>query len=262
MKNINKKQPFEKSINGRTMRYAYKYNVWINKEGTYVYREYKDSSLNRPLVIHTRAEGSKYLDTKSHGKIPLDEAVAICFRPMPQDGKKYALTHKDNDLSNCNASNLEWRIPQLQVKKSLPTDKERKLHNGLIVRVDGTILDKKKKLAVITNVGDADTDRSCVAVEPYVRYDRKNRYKRTEEKHSYIDDLMVAAEFVEGDKSSMCTPKVLHKDLDYLNFNSSNLRWVEEASQEYQDYMKKKKEDMDQLTIKGNPNHPNPLMKF
>lgn len=51
---------------------------------------------------------------------------------------------------------------------------------------------------------------------------------------------MIAAEFVEGDKSSMCTPKVLHKDLDYLNFNSSNLRWVEEASQEYQDYMKRK----------------------
>ena len=144
---------------------------------------------------------------------------------MPQDGKKYALTHKDSNLGNCNASNLEWKL----VPKFSPTDKERKLDNGLIVRADGAILDKKKKLAVITNVGDADTDRSCVAVEPYVRYERKNRYKRTEEKHSYIDDLMIAAEFVEGDKSSMCTPKVLHKDLDYLNFNSSNLRWVEEA---------------------------------
>ena len=176
MKNINKKQPFEKSINGRIMRYAYKYNVWINKEATYVYREYEDSSLNRPLVIHTRADGTKYLDTKSHGKIPLDEAVATCFRPMPQDGKKYALTHKDSNLGNCNASNLEWKL----VPKFSPTDKERKLDNGLIVRADGAILDKKKKLAVITNVGDADTDRSCVAVEPYVRYERKNRYKRTE----------------------------------------------------------------------------------
>ena len=68
-----------------------------------------------------------------------------------------------------------------------------------------------------------------------------------------MDNLMAEAEFVEGDKSMLRRPKVLHKDQNYLNFNSSNLKWVEEDSQEYQDYMKKKREDMDALTIKGNP---------
>lgn len=261
MNTTNNKFSFEKIINGRTMRYDRKDNVWVNKEGTYAYREYSDPNLNSALLIHTGIDGSKYLNTKNPGIIPLDKAVAICFKPMPQDGKKYVLIHKDRDLGNCHVSNLEWGISQSQVKSSLQTDKERILNNGLVVREDGTILDKRKKLAVITNVGDADTDRSCVAVEPYVRYNRKNRYKSTEEKHSHIDDLMAEAGFVEGDKSSMTSPKVLHKDLDYLNFNSSNLKWSEETSQEYQDYMKKKKEDMDQLTIKGNPNHPNPLMK-
>ncbi len=257
MKNISKKQPFEKEINGRRMRYCIKYNVRVNREGTYAYREYNDPNFNGSLNIHTRADGFKYLNTKSHGEIPLDETVAICFKPMPQDGKKYILLHKDGNLGNCHAANLEWK----QVPKFSPTDTKRKLDNGLEVRANGIVYDKGKKLRVVTSVGDADTDRSCVAVEPYVCYDRKNMYKRMEERHSLMDNLMAEAEFVEGDKSMLRRPKVLHKDLDYLNFNSSNLKWVEEDSQEYQDYMKKKREDMDALTIKGNPGHPNPLIK-
>ena len=78
-KNI-KKRLFEKEIDGRRMRYCMKYNIWVNREGTYAYREYKDPAWNHALQIHTRPDGSKYLDTKSHGEIPLDEAVAICFR--------------------------------------------------------------------------------------------------------------------------------------------------------------------------------------
>ena len=42
MNKNNKKQPFEKEIDGRKMRYCGIYNIWVNREGTYVYREYKD----------------------------------------------------------------------------------------------------------------------------------------------------------------------------------------------------------------------------
>lgn len=38
---------------------------------------------------------------------------------------------------------------------------------------------------------------------------------------------MIEAEFVNGDKSLLKNPKVLHKDNDYLNFNEENLEWVE-----------------------------------
>ena len=76
MNKNNKKQPFEKEIDGRKMRYCGIYNIWVNREGTYAYREYKDPAWNHALQIHTRPDGSKYLDTKSHGEIPLDEAVA------------------------------------------------------------------------------------------------------------------------------------------------------------------------------------------
>ena len=256
MNKNDKKLPFEKEINGRKMRYCGIYNIWVNREGTYVYREYKDPAWNHALQIHTRLDGSKYLDTKSHGEIPLDEAVAICFSPMPRDGRKYIPVHKDNDPGNCHALNLAWK----QVLKYSPTDKERKLDNGLVVRSDGTILDKRKKLFVVTVIGDSDTDR-LVSVDPYVCYYRKNRYGSIDERRARVDALMAEAEFVAGDNSLMSRPLVLHKDQDYLNYNSSNLEWAEEDSPEYQAYMWQKKEDLDRLTIQENPNHPNPLMK-
>lgn len=248
----------QKTINGINVRYCRKYNVWINKEGTYAYREYKDSTMNCPLRIHKRTNGSQYLNTKSHGEIPLDETVAICFKPTPQDGNKYVLIHKSGNLSCNHVDNLEWK----QVPTFSPTQKTRTLSNGLKVNQDGTILDKGKKLSVGKSVGDQDTNRSCVPVEPFVRYYRKNRYGSTVEEKKEIDDLMAEAGFVGGDKSSMSKPKILHKDGNYLNFNSSNLQWVEEGSQEFQDYKKKKQKDKDQLAIEENPGHSNPLMKF
>lgn len=254
-KNI-KKRLFEKEIDGRRMRYYMKYNIWVNREGTYAYREYKDPAWNHALQIHTRPDGSKYLDTKSHGEILLDEAVAICFRIMPRDGRKYVPVHKDNDPGNCHVFNLAWK----QVPKYSLTDKERKLENGLVVRSDGTILDKRKKLSVVTVIGDSDTDR-LVSVDPYVCYSRRNCYGSIDERRERVDALMAEAEFVAGDNSLMSRPRVLHKDQDYLNYNSSNLEWAEEDSPEYQAYMRQKKDDLDRLTIQENPNHLNSLMK-
>lgn len=245
-----------KNINGRLMRYSHKYNVWSNEKGTYAYREYNDPSLNCSLVIHKRPDGSKFLNTKSPGIIEVDELVADCFKPMPQDGKKYILTHKDGNLSNCSVTNLEWR----QVARFSPSDTKRKLGNGLTISFDGKVYDGKKLLPIVKLIGDADTDR-IVAIDPYVEYHRKNQYKRMVRRTAYPDDLMAEAEFVDGDPSKMQRPRVLHKDLDYLNFSYDNLEWIEETSQAYQEYMKKKQADIDALTIKQNPNHPNPLMK-
>ena len=41
--------------------------------------------------------------------------------------------------------------------------------------------------------------------------------------------------------SLMSRPRVLHKDQDYLNYNSFNLEWAEEDSPEYQAYMCRKR---------------------
>lgn len=251
---MNTKQKIKapKMINGRMMRYCVKYNVWVNNAGDYAYREYNDPTWNCPLIIHTRPDGSKFLNTKSHGEIPLDEAIAICYRPMPNDEKKYVLIHKDGNPGNCQANNLEWK----EVRKYDLLATERTLDNGLKVKADGTILDKKKALPIVKETGNSDMDQ-MTAIDPYVRYYWKNPWGRTEEKHAHIDDLMAAADFVDGDKSTMQRPRVLHKNMNYLDYHTDNLEWVEESSSEYQEYMKKKREDIDKLTKELNRNNPN-----
>lgn len=177
--------------------------------------------------------------------------MADCFKPMPCDGKKYILVHKDGNLENCNANNLEWK----SVRKYDPLSTKRKLDNGITVTFEGKFYKGKKELQVVKEIGDADTDR-IVGIDPLVYYQEKNKYGNYETKSVHPDDLMAEAEFVGGDKSLLKNPKVLHKDHDYMNFSEENLEWVEEDSQEYQDYKNKKKTDIDELTKKLNPNKP------
>lgn len=260
MTKIYKRQPPEKVIAGITMKYNMKFNVWVNLEGTRAYREYTKSEWNRFLQIHTNVDGSKYLDVHPQS-IHLDEVVAGCFNPMPEDGKEYKLIHKDGNLGNCHAYNLEWKEPVSSLAGRIASvGQPQKLDNGLTVTFKGEIYEKgKKKLPVISSLYDADTERE-VAIEPQVRFQMKNAYGRRIEKRVPVDDLMAKAGFVDGDKSSLIAPGVLHKNMDYLDFHADNLEWVEESSPQYQEYMKKKREDMDKQTIRLNPNHPNPLM--
>lgn len=247
---------FTKLVNGKLMKYSPKYNAWVNSEGTYAYREYNDPNLNGSLKIHQRTDGRKFLNTKSPGIIELDKLVADCFMPMPQDGKKYDLIHKDGKKGNCDFANLEWQ----QVARFNPLDTERTLPNGITVSFDGKFYEKGQELPLVKEVGDADTNR-IVAIDPYVEYYRRNYYKAMSRKSAYPDDLMADAEFVQGDPSLLQHPKIVHLDMDYLNFSYDNLKWVEEDSWEYQEYIKKKQADIDAQTIKLNPNIPNPLLK-
>lgn len=252
MAKIYKKQPLDIVVGGITLRYSVKYNIRVNKEGTRAYREYNDPGWNRFLQIHTDINGSKFLNITPK-TVQLDEAVADCFKPMPNDGKKYKLIHKDGNLGNCQANNLEWE----EIRKYSPTATKRKIDNGLVVEVNGNIYDKGKKLHQQNSVYNSDIECE-VPIEPKVSYRRKNnRWRNYDDKNGFIDDLMAAAEFVDGDKSKMKRPRVLHKNMNYLDFHADNLEWVEESSPEYQEYMRRKKEDMDKLTKELNRNNPN-----
>lgn len=252
MAKSNKKIALDIVVSDVTLRISKKYGIRVNWAGTRVYKEYNTTDWNRFLQIHTNVDGSKFLNVKPKN-VPLDELVADAYNPMPKDGKKYILIHKDGDLGNCQANNLEWK----EVRKYKPTATKRKLDNGLVVTVEGKIFDKGKELPIEKETGDSDTDR-MVAISPKVRYRRKNnRWGNYDDKSADIDDLMAAADFVDGDKSTMQRPRVLHKNMDYKDFHALNLKWVEESSPEYQEYMKRKKEDIDKLTTKLNRNNPN-----
>ena len=252
MAKICKKQPLDIVVCGITLRISKKYGIRVNWAGTRVYKEYNTTSWNRFLQIHTNTDGSKFLNVKPKN-VPLDELVADAYNPMPDDGKKYKLVHNDGNLGNCQANNLEWK----EVRKYAPLATRRKIGNGLTVTVEGKIFDKGKELPIEKETGDRDTDR-MVAISPKVRYRRKNnRWGNYDNKSANIDDLMAEAEFVDGDKSKMKRPRVLHKNMNYLDFHADNLEWVEESSPKYQEYMKRKKEDIDKLTKEVNWNNPN-----
>ena len=254
-----KKQP-DKYIYSRLMRYSTSLNVWVDQSGTYAFLNYKDPSWNRALNIYTRPDGSKYLDLKFPGIVELDELVADCYVPKPMDGRKYELVHKDGNKGNCSASNLEWRV----LKQFSPLDPIRSIQKDLWVNFDGTVWkekSKKNEIRVTIDIGDSDTDRIVPIPDPYISYRIKNKYGSYEDKHISMDELMDMAEFVDGDKTKLKRPQILHKDGDYLNWSDENLAWVEEDSPEYQAYQQKKKEMLEQRTIALNPNHPNPLMK-
>lgn len=251
----------DKSIQGYWMRYSSKYNLWVNEQGTYVYREYNDPNLNGPLKIRQRQDGSKYLNTKSHGEVELDKLVSDCYVSEPQDGRKYILIHKDGNKGNCNASNLEWK----EERRFSPTDTIREVIKDIWVRFDGTVWREKSaknQITIVKDIGDSDTDRIVPISEPYISYRVKNRYDRYDDRYIPMDKLMDLAEFVDGNQSELNNPGMLHKDGDYLNFSEENLEWVEKDSPEYQNYLQKKKEDLERRTIKLNPGHPNPLMRF
>ena len=85
-----------------------KYNIWVNWAGTRAYRKYNDSSWNRFLQIHTDINGSKFLNVKPK-TVQLDELLPMLITPCLKTERNIILVHKDGNLGNCQANNLEWK---------------------------------------------------------------------------------------------------------------------------------------------------------
>lgn len=209
----NRKYKLPKSINGYVLWYSVRYNVWVNGEGTYAYREYKAPKLNTPLPIYQWKDGSKFLNTQKPQAIELDLLVADCFNPMSLDGNKYELVHKDGNIVNCNFLNLIWQ----SVVSYYPLDTDRTLANGITVNFEGKFYKGKEELPLVKEIGDADTKR-IVAIMPYVRLKKTDRYKCSKYVSMEPDILMADTGFVEGNPSKLNWPRIIHVDMDYLNF--------------------------------------------
>lgn len=79
----------EQKIKGVLFRYSQKYNLWVNRKGTHVYREYKNKDYNKFLQIQLKTNGSKYLSLTFPGVVEIDLLVTDCYDPKPCDGKEY-----------------------------------------------------------------------------------------------------------------------------------------------------------------------------
>lgn len=70
-------------------------------------------------------------------------------------------------------------------------------------------------------------------------------------RHVKIDDLMDAAGYVQGDDAVLEKPVILHRNMNYRNFASDNLEWVEETDPRYLEYLKKREAERQARTASG-----------
>jgi hypothetical protein len=151
---------------------------------------------------------------------------------------------------------LDWKTrkdayPYIPAK----TDKQVKLAHGIVVHKDGRIYQKGKKLPVGKEIYDRDTDLR-IPTEPFVRYEWKNRWKKTETTRIDVEDAMAAAGYVDGNKQQFKNPVILHRNGDYMDCSSGNLEWCENTDPRYIEYYNKTVDTHNALGRDYNSNWP------
>lgn len=244
------------------------YRIWglaISDDGKTVLRYYQndiDSSgiPKRPpkkLSLQTDEDGRIYINTRDHGKLIVANMVAACFcPPCPNPSSEYELIHRDGNPLNCHYMNLEWEKRPQAPKTTLHTLKDYiKLPNGLTVHKDGSVYDKGEKLITVISLYDSDTNLEW-AIQPRVRYYRLNKWRKEERLTETLDSLMCLAGYINGDKYQFANPRILHRDYDWLNFDSSNLEYCDATDQRYIEYSHKQAEDMNEWNKANNKDFP------
>ena len=141
---------------------------------------------------------------------------------------------------------------KIESRNSKGNAQQVKLNNGLTVTKSGKVYKGKEVCEVGNCIGDGDLDMR-VPIEPFVEYEVHHRqWKRYEWKRIDVDRLMEIAGYVNGNKEQFKDPAILHKDNDWLNFNSENLEWTDRSDPRYREYHNRKVDDMNALGRKLN----------
>ena len=231
----------------------------ITEDGMYVEKEYMENGILKKFnpKVEIGNNGLRRIYNKKLGYLYIQDIVMDCFgSPKPADGQDWIIAHLDGNMQNDHYKNLGWKLrkdayPYIPAK----TDKQVKLANGIVVHQDGRIYQKGKKLPVGKEIYDRDTDLR-IPTEPFVRYEWKNRWKKTETTRIDVEDAMAAAGYVDGNKLQFKNPVILHKDGDYMNCSSKNLEWCEKTDERYIEYYNKTVDTHNALGRQYNSNWP------
>ena len=119
----------------------------------------------------------------------------------------------------------------------------------IMITSKGEVFCGKNKEHISDCIGDADTGLlRCIS--PHVSDPNKTSG------HLFMDDLMAAAGYVNGEKFSLKSPVILHKDYNPMNFSSDNLEWVKAADPRYIEYQERFEEWQHQRNIELNQGRP------
>ena len=228
----------EKIIKGKRCRYYTNGYIWVSEDGTVVAIKQK-SGYWKYFDIKTDGNGEKFVNT-GYMTIYIKKAVFTCFCYC-DDPNKTQIWYRDGNPANLYYKNLVAREPQ-SFHTTAPTFE---LRNGLTITKEGKVFYGGQEEFISDCVGDADTELLC-CVAPYIS-NPEGRGKL------WMDDLMAESGYVSGERYSLGNPRVLHKDYNPTNFDSSNLEWVESTDPRYLEYHKKVEECKHQRNIELNP---------
>ena len=132
-------------------------------------------------------------------------------------------------------------------------EKKTKLGHGIVVYNDGRVYQKGKKCAIEYEIFDQDVNLR-IPTYPYIYYEYRNHWKKTETAKIDVQDLMVEAGYVDGNKHQFKDPVILHKDGDYMNCSSDNLEWCDATDPRYIEYSNKTTDTIVELAMQRNKN--------
>lgn len=235
-------------INGTLCRYYFAGKVYVSKDGTVAGVPNNRWGGYRQLNIIDDGD-RKLIKINKNKSIRLDLAVMRCFGPpMPVDGKRYMINHKDGDGLNCDVANLEWGIHHYEhtAEDSIVLNC---CGNRITAFKDGHIEMDGKTMMVHDSLYDPDIELE-VCIDPHIAVSRPRSiyHERVD-----IDKIMNVAGYIQGDDMIYDHPVILHKDYDWKNFASDNLEWVDSLNEEYNKYLIQKKEDKHQRNVELNP---------
>lgn len=240
----------EYTINGVRARMHEASKTKITEDGKYVEKEYMENGILKKFnpKVEIGNNGLRRIYNKKLGYLYIQDIVMDCFgSPKPADVQDWIIAHLDGNMQNDHYKNLGWKLrkdayPYIPAK----TDKQVKLAHGIVVHIDGRIYQKGKKCHITDDLYDSDMDL-FVPMPPYIRYEYKNHWKKTETAKLDIEDAMAAAGYVDGNKQQFKNPVILHKDGDYKNCASNNLQWCDASDESYIDYYNKMADTMNAL---------------
>lgn len=243
----------EIKINNQRARKHIASNIYITEDGKYVEVRYIDSKTGQEKSfspeIRTDLSGRRYIKGLKHTIHYCDEMVAVCFLPKPLSGQ--VLVHKDGNIANDHRKNLTWETPVaipstprtvIYPVSTGSTLDQVTLPNGLTVTKGGKVYENGQILEVREYKFNPYTGMKY-GCPPYVVY-HSDGGSGKKEKALNVDNLMSQANFIKGDRNSLQSPVILHKDNDPMNFDSDNLEWVEQSDPRYVTYKSIKQNGM------------------
>ena len=243
--------PKTELINGEECRYYIKGKIYISRDGNVVGMQY-GVRYSKPVIKQIKIktdDAGKYIKKSNGPRIPVDLAVMTCYCPPKlRDGKRYIINHTDGDIMNCSADNLEWVIHHYEHTLE-PSIELNCYGNKITVFKDGRVEMDGKPMMIHDSMFDSDTDLE-VFMGPHIAVPRSGSIYQ---ERVYMDRIMKAAGYVQGDDAIFQHPIILHLDNDVMNWAADNLMWVESTDERLEEYEAKRKEFRHQRNIELNP---------